>query len=129
MDKTLTTTTTCGECGGAGYFYDSHGDYSASGQPEEIPCPRCQRDDDDAPLCSAASVPSQLHPWVCLRPAVDRPDGVGLVRVTCTFCGHEFELEYTGLLDGCMFPVPEHEPGAVRFHGPAYMPLPEQVRS
>jgi hypothetical protein len=73
-------------------------------------------------LCRSSRIPSQLHTWVCLRPAADRPDGVGLVRVTCSFCGHEFDVEYTGLLDGSMFPVPPHEPRAVRYHGPAYIP-------
>ena len=63
-----------------------------------------------------------LHPWVCLRPAVDRPDGIGLVRVTCSYCGHEFDVEYTGLLGGGrMFAVPSHEPHAVHFHGPAHI--------
>lgn len=34
----------CPECGGTGTIDDIHGDYSASGQSGEIPCPACQAD-------------------------------------------------------------------------------------
>lgn len=58
--------------------------------------------------------------WVCLRPAADRADGVGLVRVPCRHCGHQFEVEYEGPLGGRAFAVPEHAPGEVRYHGPVH---------
>jgi hypothetical protein len=75
---------------------------------------------DSSRDCRGGS-PNLAHPWVCLRPAVDRPDGVGLVRVTCSRCGHAFQQTYTGTLSRGFF-APSHAPRAVRFHGPAHVP-------
>lgn len=72
--------------------------------------------------CVGARAGNNHHSgWVCLRPAVDRADGVGLVRVACRYCGHEFEIEYEGSLGGRVFAVPEHAPAEVRYHGPAHV--------